>query len=240
MTAINMLRKRGCAIMMTDSAGYDQSGVVRCFYQKAIAIPHLRAAVAVRGSANAVALIAAAFGSRFSTFDDLVRGGGAVAEAVYDQFFSAMTQCGETELEIYLAGWSEGRERPETYFAFSADAPNRTVQDVDAWTFCEADDFTAAPLPSEEMLEKVGFRDRSAEAVRPSAGGLLVMEAQRKTEVDPRWLRNGHDKCFVVGGFVTLTEITRAGVSQRVIHRWDDEIDKPIQPAPANAFTSHV
>lgn len=240
MTAINMIRQRGRAIMMTDSAGYDAGGIVRCFYQKAIAIPHLRAAIAVRGSGDAVALLAAAFGSRFSTFDELVTGGGTVAEEIYDRYFSIMTACGETEIEVYLAGWSESRNRAETYFAFSTASHNRLHLGVHAWTFHEADEFSVAPLPSDTLLEQAGFRDRSASAVRPDAGGLKVMEAQRLMQVEPYWLKGDQAECYIVGGFVTLTEITKSGVSQRVIHRWNDAIGEPIKPQSAKQKLSLV
>ncbi|KQZ50726.1 hypothetical protein ASD54_10985 [Rhizobium sp. Root149] len=230
MTAINVLRQSKRAYIMTDSAGYDTEGVVHCFYSKTVTIPHLRAAIAVRGSANAVALIAAALGSRFSTFDDLVVSGGVVAEEIYDHYFAIMTNCGETELEIYLAGWSEARDRPETYVAFSSEAPNRVDLNLPPWVFVEIDEFSAAPLPSEDLLQKVGFKDRSVEAVSPLKGGLKVMEAQRITPLTPRWLRGGKSHCFVVGGFVTLTEITQSGVSQSVIHRWPDKAGRAIHP----------
>lgn len=229
MTAINMIRQRRRAVILTDGAGYDANGVVRAFYQKAIAIPHLRAAVAVRGSANAVGVLAAAFGARFTTFDDLVANGGAVAQSVYDEFFAMFTNYGETEIEIHLAGWSEARNRPETYVMASDEAPSLAVMEMLPWTFTEADDCSAAPLPTDEAMAAQGLSVSAVERFDPVSDGLRVMEAQRRTRGSALSRGNGVE-VYCVGGFAMLTEITESGVSQRIIHRWNDRVDELIDP----------
>lgn len=229
MTAINTIRFNDRAIIMTDGAGYDVQGIIRAMYQKVVAIPHLRAAVAVRGSANAVGILAAALGSRFSNFDDLVANGGAVAERIYDENFAGLTAHGDTEMQVFLAGWSEARGSAETYVLLTESNPESVNWETPVWQFVEADDFTAAPLPSDQQLRRHGFRASSVEEIDPVSDGLKVMEAQRHMKLPTRWLQ-GVESAYLVGGFVTMTEVSEAGVSQRIVRRWNDRIGERINP----------
>ncbi len=230
MTAINMIRQRRRACILTDGAGYDSQGIVHGFYQKAVPIAHLRAAIAVRGPALAPVLFAAEFGLRFTSFDDLVALGGRHAETVYDRFFGLLTAGGHVELEIALAGWSESRNRPETYWLASDQSRSESMLGVPAWEFAGAEDFAAAPMPSAELLEEQGFDVDDIESVDPVADGLKVMEAQRRFVGNLRAVGASDGSVSAVGGFVTLTEIREDGVSQRVIRRWNDRVGEMIQP----------
>lgn len=235
MTAINLIRQRRRACIMTDGAGYDINGVVRAFYQKVATIAHLRAAVAVRGSAVAPMLFAAEFGARFRTFDELVEQGGSVAEAVYDGNFGAITWSGHVELELFLAGWSESRNRPETYWLVSDDSHSRAALGVNAWEFIEAEPFQVAPVPTPELLAAQNFDVTDIERVDPVRDGLKVMEAQRRFVGEMQTDGIARGPVSAVGGFVNLTEIREDGISQRIIHRWNDIIGQRINPERACA-----
>jgi hypothetical protein len=43
----------------------------------------------------------------------------------------------------------------------------------------------------------------------------------------------------LVGGHITLTEVSKDGVSQRVVHRWADEPGVPIEPEPFQKSAIH-
>lgn len=234
MTAINLIRQRRRVCILTDGAGYDAQGVVHAFYQKAVPIAHLRAVVAVRGAAWAPAIFATEFGVRFITFDDLVAHGGEYAEEVYDRHFAILTASGHTEINLALAGWSESRNRPETYWLMSDDQSSNAMLGVPAWEFVEADAFASAPMPEAEHLEEQGFDVDHIERVDPVVDGLKVMEAQRRF-VGTLRAAGASQMTSAVGGFVTLTEIREDGISQRIIRRWNDRIGENISPEPEPA-----
>lgn len=227
MTAINMICQRRRAFILTDGAGYDVNGVIRGFYSKTVTLPHLRAAVAVRGSIFGPALFATEWGARFTSFDDLVKGGGAVAEEVYDRMFTLLTAGGHVEIEIFLAGWSESRNRPETYWMASDDSLSRIAADVPSWMFILAEPFQVAPMPTEDLLIQQGFDVDDIERLDPVTDGLKVMEAQR---LSVGTLSADSGPVSAVGGFASLTEIREDGVSQRIIRRWNDSIGEKIKP----------
>tara|TARA_R110002020_G_scaffold5179_4_gene21916 strand:- start:2893 stop:3651 length:759 start_codon:yes stop_codon:yes gene_type:complete len=227
MTAINIIRQRYRVSILTDGAGYSPDGTLRGHLIKCMPIPHLRAAVATRGSGLLTALFASNFGYAATDFDHLVSIGGALAEQLYDQNFAAISGSTETELELYLGGWSESNNRPEAYVLCSDDRHG-----FEKWELHPIpEDVTAAPVPSGDDLLSAGF-DLGMDPADfdPVRHGLMLMEVQRRMKLPPS--PYGND-CHIVGGFACLTEITKDGIGQRIIRKWRDKIGEPINPFAA-------
>lgn len=225
MTAINVITQRSRVAILTDTAGYGSDGVVQCFFAKCVAIPHLRAAVATRGSSLAGTLYATSLGAMFQTFDDMIADGKAL-EAIYDGAFHQLSRSGETEIDLFVSGWSERLNRPVSIATASSDRHG-----FEPWSIQQCEPIMAAPTVPEDMLIAAGFDlDRiGPETFDPVRHGVMLMQAQRRLTLYPT---TGADTepCCLVGGQAVLTEIRADGVSQRVIHRWPDRIGERMSP----------
>lgn len=230
MTAINIIRQQHRISILTDTALYDREGVVHAFGQKAATIPHLKVAIATRGAAILPGLMAACLGMRFATFDALVEDGGPAVESLYNEFFALISGGGETELDLYIAGWSEARKQPEVYELYSEFSPS--LDGRTAWTFYPLEDgaFIMAPDP-EELADHVFRPGWTVERLDPISDGLAIMEAQRQFTGGATSHEDGN--LHLIGGAAVLTEIKEDGITQRVIRRWNDQIGEKINPEPA-------
>jgi hypothetical protein len=65
---------------------------------------------------------------------------------------------------------------------------------------------------------------------------LHLLEVQRRTKFS---LGEGYPERHWVGGLALLTTVTKDGVSQRVMHRWDeDRLGEIIEPLPVADWKS--
>lgn len=229
MTAINIFRKKASVSMLVDGAGYDALGIYRQPVLKCIPIPHLRAAVATRGSEAATPLFASLL-ARFTSFDQALAEGAELIEDNFDDIQSVLKRSPEAECQIFLAGWSESKNAPESYVLTSFFNP---AQGLEPWEFHPLEEASAAPLPSPSAIAAAGLAITSVERFNPVIDGVKLMEAQRATRVHVTADERGDELCLV-GAFAMLTTITAAGVEQRVIHRWADKIGERMNVTTAN------
>ena len=224
MTAINVFLRRDRAIMMTDASLYTPQGVVVGFGQKAVAIPSLRAVLACRGNQKVTALLAMELAAAYSSFDEMAENAAGHLRHYHDLHLMELAQLGLQDINIVVAGWSGG-----------ADAPAGFYYDSTSDAFDMIDGYAAGPLPDEDEdanLHAIGCEidvDVSPAAFDPVRHGIPFMEAQRRMQIE---ISDVAEPMSIVGGHILLSEVTREGVSQRIIHRWDDEIGEPIVPAP--------
>lgn len=224
MTAINVFLRRDRAIMLTDASLYTPQGLVVRFGQKAVAMPHLRSVIACRGSQMVTALLAMGLAATYSSFDEMANHAAADLPRYHDQHLMDLARLGLQDINIVVAGWSE-----------SADAPSGFYYDSTTDAFEMIDGYVSGPVLDEEEnanLHAIGCEidvDVSPAAFDPIRHGIPFMEAQRRMQIE---ISDVSEPMSVVGGHILLSEVTRDGVSQRVIHHWDDEIGEPISPAP--------
>lgn len=223
MTAINVFLRRDRAIMMTDASLYTPQGVIVGFGQKAVAMPNMRAVIACRGSQKVTALLAMEMSAVYQGYDELFHNAERDLRAYHDQHLMELSRLGLQEINIVVAGWSASKNAPAGfYFDSSTD------------TFEEIDGYVAGPLPDEaEDANLHAIRceidvDVDPAAFDPVRHGIPFMEAQRRMKLE---ISDVSEPMSIVGGHILLTEVSRDSVSQRVIHRWNDEIGMPIEPA---------
>ncbi len=95
--------------------------------------------------------------------------------------------------------------------------------------------FICSPVPSLVdwfWLHRQGAEidiDYDAETFDPERHGLPLMEVLRRIRADPNFLPS---QAYMVGGGVDLTEITRDGVTQRLLREWPDAVGELILPGP--------
>lgn len=227
MTAVNAFIGRDRAFMLTDASMYTAQGVIMGFGQKAVAIPTIRAAIASRGVQKVTALLAMEL-SLFPSFDALLENAEFALRRYHEQNLLALSGYGKQDINIVVIGWSE-----------EADAPKGFCFDSTSDTFEVFEDYMAGPVPDDEEnynLLTIKCRPKAdvpVWAFDPIKHGIPYMEAQRRMKIRISDLMD--EPISIVGGNILLTEITREGVSQRVIHHWNDQIGEPIEPEPFRA-----
>jgi hypothetical protein len=225
MTAVNAFQNERIAWLMTDAAGYDRDGTVLSFYQKAYALPSCRAAIGVRGSSILPPLLASALSQRFHSFDSLTDGVSAYLRRSYTKEIAPHLGI-NADFECVIAGWSESADRPKLFFLTKV-AGSR----FEPFKLYEEPGAIIAPMPSVDVMRAAGMReDITSYNFDPSRDAIPLMEAQRRSK---GVIKNSasHNEIAPVGGYLLLTEITRNGVHQQVIHRWRDRIGSPIDLA---------
>lgn len=226
MTAINVIRQRDRILMFTDGACYSADGVLLALGAKVLPIVHMRAAIATRGSVIALPIYYLKLAMAFATFDEMVADGGRVVEAAYDENFHALTQSGESEVEIIIAGFSESRDQPETWVVSSCERGG-----LEPFVLTPAPAAIVAPGLDPSVIRARGFNSEADVLARfdPETDGVFYMEQQRLRPTNTT-TGGDHGDRFIIGGFCQLTEITRRGISQRILKRWPDKIGEPIRP----------
>lgn len=238
MTAINIFLRRDRAVLMTDGAFYLPDGQIIGFGNKALPIPNLNAAIAVRGLQKVVADFALDFSIRYQSFDDMVDRVGDDLSEWQDTRERDAGYTSWADVDLYLVGWSDREERPRAFNFQTRDTGNEyAVGEVE-----EVEGFTVGPYPEPKEwfvnLRSIGVDLCPDDAMRrfdPIRHGLPIMEAQRRMMVDPSEMGSaftGTVPMSLVGGHVTVTEITKGGISQRTVHRWNDGVGVPIAPEP--------
>lgn len=211
MTAINVVVTSDglTGFMLTDTAGSvrGQLGVI-AFSNKAAVLPLFKGLVAVRGNAcfqDAAAKIVGAF----PTFDEMVKCVGPVL-TMARSMMSPEVQAHEWELVV--VGISETTSEVK---AFLAESVQNFEPQYHQMIFRPEIDPTYVSVG--DFGGRITFIDAPRDLLR-------IMKAQRKRSMytdDPAMFG-------VIGGEAVLSIITRDDVSQRVIHRWNDEIGKTI------------
>jgi hypothetical protein len=225
MTAINLYASGPRGLLMTDTAAYDDDGLVHRFVSKSVAIPRLRAAIATRGMIEMLPMLASRLDLAARDFDQVIDDGGAIVRHWFDE----QDRDGdvlEAEFELSVVGWSESRKACLAIQMTSMDVPGRA-----AFTWSTGAVLIGPNPPMQDLIDAgvlVGgiFDERNIEAAL-----LKVIEIQRsyKTTLgtDPS-LPERH----TVGGQAIVTEVTEHGIAQRIVRTWPDRLGEHIDPSP--------
>jgi hypothetical protein len=224
----------GRVAIFTDAAVYDNAGVIWRITPKAVAISHLKAVIAARGPALTAPLFAFELGGCSTTFDALLKNIEGQLPRLCQKHAALLSADSDPTIELLIAGWSDARNRPESYLICSGPrAPLYGGEDLAT--------MMARPSPG-KLLELPGnyvspgiWDDAviSAGLHRPTDGkaasvellGLATLELQLGIIFEgARW----------VGGFGLMHVITNSGVTEKVICRWPDQLGEPINLDPVD------
>lgn len=203
--------------IVTDGAGYLQSGEIVHAMQKVAILGHLPAVIATRGSAVLTQLVAFSAALGATSFDQLADNVSAFCRGIHDAYIAQAQAYGrEPEFvrsDFIVAGWSEARQRMETYVVTSSAA-----DEFKPW---RAQLFTGTDCLFSPDGDGFDYEAIEAElgdfASCPEVAAVRVLEAQRALKVP------GH-RDPPVGEFVQLTTLTRAGINTRIVKRWPSTI----------------
>jgi hypothetical protein len=250
MTAVNIVSQKRAVHIMTDGLSYTKEGTIVDVSPKCWALPALNAAVACMGPSLANIVMAAEFTKRFRSFDEMIGGLEEAMPKIFAANLSLFSGSGISDLKVYVAGWSEGRNRPEAYsikciISESADYWNAvnekqiaehgadTVITNEPFKLVALEDSTIDPPFAAGLSgEQCGFRPvkegHIADTLDPEVDLVVMLQMQRLRE-EP--LRPGLPATSKVGGHALLTSIDASGIHQRVVYRWpNDKVGEVIQP----------
>lgn len=253
MTAINIVKQRNRVHLVTDAAYWGPDGRIGCFGAKMFPLPNLPAVIATRGPLTAPFEFGLRFSVAFTSFDDMV---DRIEDELPDIYEACLQQFAEelgamANVDLILAGWSAARNRPEAYLIHSA--PNfcpleERVEELladgdvinpDAFKLQELDGpIVFAPTVLHEKRAKAGFDEYANERDYPTMLGHMrtLLELQRR-EVG-EW---DDVEFYAVGGYATITTVTKNGIEQSVFHRWpEDRVGELIKPAPIDFKNENV
>jgi hypothetical protein len=237
MAAINVIRQSDAVHIVSDGAFCDATGIVCEIGPNAFALPHLPAALAIRGSTHLMPFLVHRLSRECRSFDDMLRKIAPAALEVHASFPMAFGTLGygtiEPDFDIVAIGWSKSRGVPASYLVCSHDRAVARGLTAEAWQLVELPEVLIAPPIAEKQISAVGWSvPYSAESFRPEVDGVALLKAQRtsRRELDPTSGMRG--QVYVVGGFIQLTSVSSHGVSSDVLHWWPDEVGRRIEPQP--------
>lgn len=211
MSAINVLLQSNAVHVFTDAAIYQPDGALVGIGPKQRLLPHLNAAMAMRGAYLGLAPIAEEL-SAAPSFDALREGVVPTLQACAEYYAHLLNQCAAgPDFEIVVGGVSE-TTGPSAYIIASH---NRYGE---PWTILDLEGLSVTPA-NEAVQRRISeiANGRAADDLDPAVDGLAVLEAQR-----------AGDAGAFVGGFAQLTTIDPAGLHSRILRRWPDEIGKRV------------
>ena len=211
MSAINVLIQTDRVHLYTDAAIYQPDGQLSGIGPKVRMMPHINAAIAMRGSFLGLAPIAEEL-SAAPSFDKLRGGIVDCLKKCVVAYGHLLDQCNfGPNFEVVIAGISE-TGRPVAYLVASHDRHG------EPWSIVDLDGLSATPAPDvvHQRIYDIAA-GRNADQLDPVADGLAIMEAQRAA-----------GEGAFVGGFAQLTTIDADGVHSRVIHRFPDRLGEKV------------
>lgn len=233
MSAVNVIVQRSAVHVMTDGLLYINGEVAGVDFCKCVPLKGKRAVVSGFGPAGFLYLAATIFDD-YPSFDAIV----SLGSAYFDELFNQYLKQGNGDVGVaalIFAGWKETENRPACYaIEFEAVGAksewvrrnNPNAREEDTCRALAELPMIAAPMPAVEDLTSSGWPIGIDPDSRDVELDLLhLIELQRRKVMDD-------GKCYV-GGEALLTTIRVDSVSQRVVHRWDeDKIGKQVVPLP--------
>jgi len=211
MSAINVLIQTDRAHLYTDAAIYQPDGELVGIGPKVRMMPHINAAMAMRGAFLGLAPIAEEL-SAAPSFDALRAGIIDCLKKCAASYAHLLDQCSAgPDFEVVIAGISE-TTGPSAYLVASHSRYG------DPWSIVDLSGLSLTPASDVVHQSVFAIADgRDADQLDPVADGLAIMEVQRAE-------RSG----AYVGGFAQLTTIDADGVHSRIIHRWPDRLGEKV------------
>ena len=176
MAAINVIRQRQAVHILSDGAFCDATGIVCEIGPNAFALPHLPAALAIRGSTHFMPFLVHRLSRECRSFDDMLGKIVQVALEVHVSFPMAFGTLGygsiEPDFDIVAVGWSKGRGVPASYLVCSHDRAVAQGLTATAWQLVELPDVLIAP----PIRRKADLRCRmGGTPTRPNPFGQMSM-----------------------------------------------------------------
>ena len=214
------IRDRDHVHLVADGAGLMPDGTFGGRVLKLFPFPHLNMVVGCRGEVSFGMMVAIALCGAGSTFDEVKANAPRALRQV------SLLPAVKGVIEVYVGGWSESTG-PNAWMIVT-----RAIQqapDIEPFKVTDLGSVTVMPAPNPvapDLLEAL-------HGPRPLDHLAELVDAVRRTPVPIAYVPNGFGETIdahVVGGFVQIATVARDEIRTACLHRWPDEIGKPIDP----------
>lgn len=204
MSTINVIRQKRAVHILTDGSGDFEGRQVG--FHKVICIPHLNAALAMRGPLVLFGLLPPFLELHAERYDDLRSALVKATRTMLSELRAAGALLpNDGGMDGVIAGIKDDGE-PDAFFFTTTDAHG-----VEPWSTIDLSECSLLPMTAEAHA---AFNAKypagtTADDLDPVRDGIAIMNIQRElnTGVPP-------------GKFAQLTTVTQENITTRVIHRW--------------------
>lgn len=205
MTAINAWAGKDSATVYTDGSWIADDGRLAWIAPKVVPLPHMTAAMVVRGNSQTIHALNSYLPALLTSFDQAVREAGPMMLDPPKDLRAAMGPESFGGWQIMLLGYSEH------IASFTGVFMQGTVENGERGWKVEPFMRLVSPL-SPDLASHVEPMQSDPGAIE--AGG--IMDRQRRIlNTDPAGVPG-----YVVGGFCQRTHITREGITTAIVRRW--------------------
>lgn len=224
MTAINVVLGRNAVHIISDGAAIDTGGRLAHLMHKVTPVPHLSAAIGVRGVRTTVSVVIDAVTAGATSYDDLhsrivdiLRGTFEPARLIWEAKFGPhVLRC-----DVIVAGWSEQHKGPHAFVVATSDA--NAAAGLPAWTVVEIAGTLLTPSDSKLAADfarlQLEFDDDAAIALITRQRAIAAPSPDNPPAPGP----------YGVGGFAQITTVGAHGIETRILKRWPDAIGETIK-----------
>lgn len=231
MTAFAMVRMTDRIITAADGAVYMPSGHVAGFKSKMLHLPNVGAVLTCQGPAALLPYVNMMLVAKVRGFDDVLELAPAAVRHAYEEVVTEIHGWGPFYLAI--GGYSEARQRFETYYVRSIDREEGGPYGLpgNAWELMPAPEFFAAPWPGDEACARVNCETAPPPGPHLIDSELFALKAVAGGRFEPCGGEHGmvRGRCYV-GGFIELALTMRDFSQARIVHRWPDRLNELIDP----------
>jgi hypothetical protein len=213
MTAINAWAGKDSATVYTDAAWVGPDGRLLWIAPKVVPLPHITAAMVVRGNSQTIHALQSHLPALLTSFDQAVREAGPMMLDPPKDLRAAMGPESFGGWQVMLLGYSEHMG------SFAGAFMQGTIENGEpGW---KVDPFMRLASPmSDDLAAKV---EPMNDDPGPRGAGAIMDRQRRILNTDPAGVPG-----YVVGGFCQRTHITREGITTTIVRRWPDKIGEPI------------
>ena len=232
MTAINVIRQANSVHILSDGLYCNSDGIICEIGPNAFALPHLPAAVAIRGPTHFMPFLVHRLNRECGSFDDLLARIVSIALEVHISVPMTLGSGPVTpEFDLVAVGWSSQRSRPESFLITNQEFGDLDEKRKGAWKLIELPDVLIAPVVGVQQTRFLRWKiPDSAESFKPETDGVKLLMAQRLSKGLHQRYKDPKRDFESVGGFVHLTTVSANAVSSAVLHRWPDKPGQKVVP----------
>ena len=224
MTAANIFIQQDAVHMVTDGAAVRDDGSIDHICPKVSIMPHIKAAVCVRGTPAALAIFCGEM-AKADSYDHLKAAITCIVKDAFDRYSPALAAVNPNALtaEIFVAGWSEKSNSPDAYVMATTDFNQKIFP---AWKVVP---LGGCIVPGGADLE----RDFSSLPAEFDESRVIELVRRQRESRSPIPGNTSHVPPAGVGGFVQLTTVKRKSIETKILKRWPDYPGDFIQPIAA-------
>lgn len=236
MTAINIQSEKDRVTVWADGLNYYEDGTVHSVVHKTVKLGNWNAVIATTGMRYSGDLLAALLPTLAASFDDFLEHKEIYLRAAMSTVQRSLNESRSQRFAAFVAGWSDERNEPEVV----------VYNDLQATG--EGDIYTTGGIVSPKLTEEevVALSLTLGSEVRrtgrkPTMRWVVreTMEAQRRHRANPAFVSALGRDAARVGGHITETVVTAKGITENVVHRWDDTVGEKIKIEPHAIAPAH-